>query len=141
MESGTATSQLDLALSERFQRLQEPLGFSSFGLNLMHLAPGQRGRVHRHKNQEEVYVVLEGELTIELEAGELLELGRGGLARVAPDVRRQLSNRGAEPARFLSMGGGGGAHESRDGEAFESWESTEGRSPQDVPLPEDLPNG
>ena len=140
MEPGVTTSQLDLELTERFQRLRAELEFTSFGLNFMHLAPGQRGRIHSHKHQEEVYVVLEGTLNVEVDGDSNFEIGRGGLARVAPDVRRQLSNRGAEPVRFLAVGGGS-AHESRDGVAYEDWKSTEGRSPQDVPLPEDLPIG
>lgn len=138
MEPGITTSRLDLALAERFQRLRPELGFESFGLNLMHLAPGQRGRIHAHEHQEEVYVVLEGTLRIESDGGaEAVELERGGLARVAPEVRRQLSNRGDVPVRFLSVGGGQ-PHESRDGIAFASWDEMEGRPPQDVPLPEDL---
>jgi hypothetical protein len=35
--------------------------------------------------------------------------------------------------------GGSGEHAGRDGEAFSSWEETEGRPPQEVPLPDDLP--
>ena len=140
MQPGVSTSHLDFELSERFQRLKGELDFSSFGLNFMHLAPGQRGRIHRHESQEEVYVVLEGKLSIEIEGGDVIELDRGGLARVAPELRRQLSNRGPEPVRFLSVGGAG-AHESRDGVAFEDWSETEGRAPQEVPLPEDLRSG
>lgn len=137
MQPGITTSALDHGLGERFQRLRPVLGFESFGLNLMHLAPGQRGRIHRHEHQEEVYVVLEGTLWIEAEGGaEVHELGPGGIARVGPEVRRQLSNRGTEPVRFLSVGAGQ-PHESRDGVAYMSWDDTEGRSPQDVPLPED----
>lgn len=138
MESGIRESRLDLGLTERFQRLRPELGFESFGLNLMHLAPGQRGRVHSHAHQEEVYVVLEGRLWIEAEGGaEVHKLDVGGIVRVSPEVRRQLVNRGTEPVRFLSVGGAH-PHESRDGVAFTSWEDTEGASPQDVPLPEDL---
>ena len=140
MEPGYATGELDFGLTERFQRLRGELGFSSFGLNLMHLAPGQRGRVHRHERQEELYVVMEGTLSIEVEGGAVLQLDRGGVARVAPEVRRQLSNRGSASVRFLAMGGAG-EHEGRDGVAYEDWSSNEGRSPQEVSLPEDLPNG
>jgi uncharacterized cupin superfamily protein len=139
MEPGITVGQLDLALDERFQRLRPELGFESFGLNLMHLAPGQRGRIHRHEHQEEVYVVLEGTLTIEADDdGERHELGVGGIARVAPEVRRQLSNRGSSPVRFLSIGGAG-EHPSRDGVAYTGWDDTAGAAPQDVPLPDDLP--
>ncbi len=137
MQEGVTIAQLDLGLEDRFQRLRAELGVESFGLNLMHLAPGERGRIHRHERQEEVYVVLHGRLTLEVEGSERHELERGAAARVGPEVRRQLVNRGPEPVRFLAIGGAGD-HEGRDGVAFESWEDTEGRPPQEVPLPEDL---
>ena len=67
MESGASFATLDLEAGERFVRLRHALGVESFGLNLMLLEPGQRGRIHRHERQEEVYIVLEGTLTLELE--------------------------------------------------------------------------
>ena len=140
MQPGVATGRLDLALEERFQRLRGDLGVESFGLNLMHLAPGQRGRIHSHERQEEVYVVLEGTLTVDVADDEPIVLERGGVARVAPEVRRQLVNRGSGPVRFLAIGGAT-PHEGRDGVAYLGWEDPEGRPPQDVPLPDDLPAG
>lgn len=140
MEPGIATGRLDLGLTERFQRLRNELGVESFGLNLMHLAPGQGGRVHRHKHQEEVYIVLEGTLTVEVEGGEMHELSRGAVARLAPDLRRQLSNRATEPVRFLAIGGGT-PHEGRDALAYDHWGESEGRPPQEVSPPEDFPHG
>ncbi len=137
MQPGITTARLDASLSERFQRLRAELGVESFGLNLMALMPGQRGRIHRHERQEEVYLVLEGTLTIEADGGERHDLGRGELARVAPEVRRQLSNRGDERALFVAIGGAH-PHEGRDGIAYTEWSETEGRPPQDTPLPEDL---
>jgi len=136
---GFTVTALDVALEERFQRLRTDLGVESFGLNLMHLAPGQRGRIHRHERQEEVYVVLHGTLTIELEGGESHALERGGVARVAAPLRRRLVNRGPGPVRFLAIGGAG-THEGRDGVAWTDWSEPEsaGRPPSDVPLPEDL---
>jgi mannose-6-phosphate isomerase-like protein (cupin superfamily) len=110
---------------------------TSFGLNQIVLQPRQRGRIHRHERQEEVYVVLEGTLTLLLE-GEETTLEQGALIRVAPEVRRQLVNRG--PGRLVILAlGGAGQHEGRDGVAFSDWDATEGRSPQDAPWPEDLP--
>jgi uncharacterized cupin superfamily protein len=141
MEPGVSFSALELDGDERFQRLRSDLGVESFGLNLLRLAPGQRGRIHRHERQEEVYVVLEGTLTLVLEGGEEHELGPGRLARVAPDVRRQLVNRGPERLRLLALGGAT-PHVGRDGRAWESWEEAgEGRPPADVPMPPDLPVG
>jgi uncharacterized cupin superfamily protein len=139
MESGTAFTTLDYETGERFVRLRQQLGVSTFGLNLIVLEPGQRGRIHRHKRQEEVYAVLEGTLSLLVE-GEEHALKRGAVARVAPDVRRQLVNRGPARVGLLAMGGAE-PHEGRDGEAFESWDATEGRPPQETPLPEDLPAG
>jgi uncharacterized cupin superfamily protein len=137
MESGVSFTSLDLAGDERFQRLRQELGVSTFGLNLIRLQPGQRGRIHRHERQEEAYLVLDGTLTL-LVGDEPRELRRGDLARVAPDLRRQLVNRGGEPLLLLAIGGAN-AHEGRDGRAYESWdEQGEGRPPQEVPLPADL---
>lgn len=123
---------------ERFQPLRRQLGVSTFGLNLIVLEPRQRGRIHAHERQEEVYLVLEGELTLGVEDAEH-QLGRGQLVRVAPSVRRQLSNRGAHRLVLLALGGAG-EHHGRDGRAWSGWEEGgEGRPPAEVPLPEDLP--
>jgi uncharacterized cupin superfamily protein len=43
-----------MAADERFQSLRRELGVQSFGINLMRLEAGQRGRIHRHERQEEV---------------------------------------------------------------------------------------
>jgi uncharacterized cupin superfamily protein len=123
---------------ERFQGLRRELGVTSFGMNLIVLQPGQRGRIHAHGQQEEVYLVLEGELTL-LTEGEEQTVGRFSAARVGHDTRRQLVNRGSERLVLLALGGAG-EHVGRDGRAWTAWdEPGEGRPPQEVPLPEDLP--
>jgi quercetin dioxygenase-like cupin family protein len=137
MESGIARSRLDLATGERFVTLRRQLGVTSFGMNQLVLEPRQRGRIHRHAHQEEVYLVLEGALTLLVE-GEEHVLERGELVRVAPDLRRQLVNRGPERVVLLAVGGAG-EHVGRDAEAFASWDDERGAPPQEVPLPEDLP--
>jgi uncharacterized cupin superfamily protein len=137
MESGVSYTSLDPDGEDRFQWLRRELGLSTFGLSLMRLRPGQRNRIHRHLHQEEAYLVLEGTLTLLVE-GEPRELAKGDLARVGPEVRRQLANRGSETLLVLALGGAK-AHESRDGRAYASWdEEGEGRPPQEVPHPEDL---
>ena len=133
MQDGVTVVALDRDGEERFQLLRRELGVSAFGINLLRLRPGQRGRIHRHARQEEVYVVLEGTLALAVE-GEELEVPRGSAVRVAPAVRRQLGNRGGELLVVLALGGGA-PHEGRDGEAFDE---TEGRPPQEVPLPPDI---
>ncbi len=120
-----------------FQTLRRELGVTSFGINLLTLAPRKRLRVHLHERQEEVYLVIEGELTLIVE-GEPRVLGVGDLARVAPEARRQLTNPGDGRTVVLALGGAG-EHESRDARAWTDWdEEGEGRSPQEVPHPPDL---
>ena len=136
MEDGTARARLDPRTEERFLPLRRQLGVSSFGINQLVLAPGQRGRIHRHERQEEVYIVLEGRLTVLVEGVEN-ELAAGELMRVAPRLRRQLVNRG--PGRVLLLAlGGEGEHRGREGEAFASWDQERGVTPQELALPSDL---
>ncbi len=137
MEDGVSFTQLDLESGERFQALRRELGVSTFGLNLILLQPGQVGRIHRHEHQEEVYLVLDGELSLYVEGDEHV-LGQGALARVAPSVRRQLVNRRPRRVVLLALGGATD-HTGRDGVAYVSWDATEGASPQEIPLPDDVP--
>jgi hypothetical protein len=65
-------------------------------------------------------------------------MGASELARVGPEVRRQLVNRGPGRLSILALGGAGG-HAGRDGIAYSSWDATDGASPQETPLPDDLP--
>jgi len=136
---GIARAKLDRDSPERsFQTLRRELGVQGFGINLLTLAPGQRGRVHSHDVQEEVYIVLEGALTLVLD-GEQLRLEPDELVRVPPGVKRQLVNAGPERLILLALGGSG-EHAGRDGEAWSSWEQQgPGAPPQEVPLPPDLP--
>jgi quercetin dioxygenase-like cupin family protein len=135
--AGVSFAKLDFEAGERFVRIRKELGLESFGFNLMLLEPKQRGRIHRHEHQEEVYVVLAGTLTLEVEGGAVHALAYGDVARVPPEVRRRLSNRGGERVALLAMGGAG-THVGRDGLAYLDWDDTEGKPPADVPLPDDL---
>jgi uncharacterized cupin superfamily protein len=137
MDSGIARTRLDPDTGERFVALRRRLGVTAFGINQLVLQPRQRGRIHRHAHQEEVYLVLEGTLTLLVE-GEEHVLERGELVRVAPDLRRQLVNRG--PGRLVLLAlGGAGQHVGRDGEAFASWDDERGVPPQELAFPDDLP--
>lgn len=136
MEDGVSRARLEPDANERFVPLRRELGVSAFGINQMVLQPGQRSRIHRHRHQEEVYLVLEGRLTLLIEREET-ELGEGELVRVAPQVRRQLVNRGSGRLVLLALGGAS-EHEARDAEAFSAWEDEDGSSPRDVPWPPDL---
>jgi quercetin dioxygenase-like cupin family protein len=133
-----AFGALDRDSGERFQALRRQLGVRSFGMNLIVVQPRQRGRIHAHEHQEEVYFVLERELTLLVEGAEHV-VGPDRLVRVGPAVRRQLVNAGtgaprpARPRRIRD-------HESRDRRAWTSWEDDgRGAPPQEIPLPDDLP--
>jgi mannose-6-phosphate isomerase-like protein (cupin superfamily) len=136
VNDGATKTRLDPDTAERFVPLRRQLGVTSFGINQLVLQPGQRGRIHRHHRQEEVYLVLEGNLTLVIEREEA-ELGEGELIRVAPGLRRQLVNRG--PGRLVLIAlGGDGEHQGRDAEAFASWDDEAAAAPQEIPLPADL---
>ncbi len=123
---------------EQFVLHRRALGVTSFGMNEINLRPRQRWRIHRHERQEEVYLVLAGTLTLIVE-GEEHVMEPGDLVRVAPGLKRQLINKGPDPASLLCLGGYG-EHESRDAEAFTSWDQEQGAPPTEVPMPDDLPD-
>jgi mannose-6-phosphate isomerase-like protein (cupin superfamily) len=65
--------------------------------NLWRYPPGARGKRHADKAQEEVFVVLEGTLTVDLgEPPERHELERGSVLVVQPGQILQLRNAGTE---------------------------------------------
>ncbi len=130
---------LEVTSGERFQSLRRALGVQAFGMNQIVLEPRQQGRIHAHERQEEVYLVLEGELTLVVEGDEHV-LRHGQLARVGASVRRQLVNRGSTRLALLALGGEG-THAGRDGHAWSSWEEGgPGLPPSEIPLPADLPD-
>jgi uncharacterized cupin superfamily protein len=137
-EPEVTVAALDRNSGERFQSLRRAVGVSSFGMNLVVLQPRQRGRIHVHERQEEVYLVLEGELTLVVDGAEHV-LAADELARVGPSTRRQLVNAGSDRVVLVALGGSG-EHDGRDGRAWADWEDLgPGSPPQDVPLPADLP--
>jgi uncharacterized cupin superfamily protein len=139
LPEGVAVTTLGGEPTDRFLRLRAPLGITSFGLNKLVMAPGERNRIHRHTQQEEVYLVLAGELNLGLEGVEH-RFGVGELVRVAPAVRRQLINRGPGELELLVIGSMvDREHNPRDAEPFADWSDAEPGTLQDVPLPPDLP--
>ena len=133
MNTGVSYTALQPDTEERFVSLRRELGVTTFGINQVILRPGQRGRIHRHKTQEEVYLVLSGTLSIVYE-DEVKELGQGEIARVGPEVRRYIANRHPEDVLLIALGGAL-EHVGRDGEAFASWEDTEPTLPAGAPAP------
>jgi len=65
--------------------------------NVWRYPPGARGKRHADKTQEEVFVVLEGTLTVDLgEPPERHVLERGSVLVVQPETILQLRNAGTE---------------------------------------------
>jgi quercetin dioxygenase-like cupin family protein len=137
-EPDVSYGAIDPDTGERFQSLRRQLGIENFGMNLIVLESRERGRIHDHKVQEEVYLVLEGELTLGVE-GDERRLGVGEVARVGPGTRRQLLNHGTERVVIVALGAAG-EHKGRDARAWTAWDDKDpGRPPQEVPLPDNLP--
>jgi len=65
--------------------------------NIWRYPPGARGKRHAESVQEEVFIVLEGTLTVDLgEPPERHQLERGGVVVVQPGTILQLRNQGTE---------------------------------------------
>jgi quercetin dioxygenase-like cupin family protein len=88
-----------------FRRARAGLGVTSFGLAVIDLPPGFSHfpeHDQTHDDQEEVYTVLSGRVTLRV-GGEDHELEPGVFARVGASEKRKLIT-GDEPARVLAMG-------------------------------------
>ena len=74
--------------------------------NLFRYPPGAVGRRHIDPIQEEVFVVLEGTLTIHMGEGapERHELAKGSVLVVQPGTALQLSNRHEDELRLFIVG-------------------------------------
>jgi mannose-6-phosphate isomerase-like protein (cupin superfamily) len=73
--------------------------------NVWRYPPGARGRRHRDLGQEEVFVVLDGTLTVDLgEPSERHEVPRGGVLVVERGTIVQLRNAGSEELRLFIYG-------------------------------------
>jgi uncharacterized cupin superfamily protein len=105
----------DLGEGPGFRKVRAPLGVTEFGVNAIVLPPGYTSRRHYHDRQQELYLVLQGEIEFELD-GARHTLGPGGLARVDPPIVRSLRNTSdTEDAMYFCVGGEGG-YVGRDGQ-------------------------
>src|SRR3954464_12303095 len=90
--SGWAIGSIDgLGNGPGFRKIRGPLGVTAFGVNAIVLPPAYATNPHHHETQEELYVVLDGEIELTL-GGQARTLGPGGLARVDPATVRSLRN-------------------------------------------------
>jgi uncharacterized cupin superfamily protein len=104
----------DLGDGPGFRKVRQALDVTEFGVNGVVLPPGYTSRRHYHDRQQELYMVLRGEIEFDLD-GTKQTLGPGGLARVdAPTVRALRNTSETDEAVYLCVGGEGG-YVGRDG--------------------------
>jgi RimJ/RimL family protein N-acetyltransferase/mannose-6-phosphate isomerase-like protein (cupin superfamily) len=85
--------------------LSERAGFAHTCGNIWRYEPGAKGRRHRHPQQEETFVVLEGTLTMYVgEPPERVEVPRGGLIHVDAGTALQSANHGSEDLLVYAYG-------------------------------------
>ena len=83
--------------------LAKQLAAATLGARLWRLEPGQASTRHRHADQDELYVVLEGRGRVRVEA-ELLTLDPLSALYVEADTVRQIFNDTADDALWLVVG-------------------------------------
>lgn len=83
--------------------LGKQLEASRLGARLWRLAPGQASTKHRHFEQEELYVLLEGEGRVRVDE-EVLTLAPHDTLLVGPDSTRQLFNDTGAEQLWLVVG-------------------------------------
>ena len=84
---------------------RKTLGAEAFGFNVVDIEPGGQIPAHDHSgnNQEEVFVILDGQGTI-VAGDEEHEAPAGTFCRFAPDVHRTIRNTSDAPVRALLIG-------------------------------------
>ena len=103
-------------VESRFARL--PLELENSGLSYFRFAPGFRLPFgHKHGEQEEVYLVIDGSMKLKLE-NEIVELERWDALRVAPEVMRGLE---AGPDGVEIVAFGAPNTENKDAEMAMGW--------------------
>src|SRR5262245_58571408 len=96
----------EAAFGGGMRRVRAGLGVTALGMQVLELPPGFEhypDHAHTHDEQEEVYTVLSGTVTLHTEDGDF-ELEPGMFARVGPSEKRKLVT-GEEGARILALGG------------------------------------
>jgi quercetin dioxygenase-like cupin family protein len=88
-------------LEGRFGR--KHLGSRDLGVSHWRYAPNTRSGAHSHREQEEAYVVVAGSGRVRLD-GEVREIGRWDVVRVAPEVVRAFEA-GPERLELIAVGG------------------------------------
>ncbi len=93
-----------------FRGYGRPLGAEQLALNVRELAPGATNVPpgqsptggHAHRTIEEIYFVLEGEVTVKLD-DEIITLGRHDAVLIPPQTVRMARNRSERPVTLLML--------------------------------------
>ena len=81
----------------------QAVGTTGSELSFQTLVPGQdSGFLHAHKTHEELYIILRGEGTYQVD-GEQFPVAEGTVVRVSPDGRRALKNTGKDNLTMLCI--------------------------------------
>ena len=85
--------------------LSELAGFAHTRANVWRYEPGAKGRRHRHKTQEETFVVLSGTLAMYVgDPPERVDVATGELIHVEPGTALQSVNHGDEELLVYAYG-------------------------------------
>jgi len=87
--------------------LRDALGAERLGMTVLELEPDGKGREHDHAKdgQEEVYLVVDGEVDVDLtDRDETVTLRKDEAIRVDADEKRRIANRGDERAKLVLAG-------------------------------------
>ena len=114
MDYETASADdIDSVVPEEYGSMhffRDALGCEGLGVTLLELESGAKGKPHDHAgdDHEEVYLVVDGELTITLgdedDHTEEVTLTTGEAIRVGSETHRQLHNRGETRVRAVLSG-------------------------------------
>jgi uncharacterized cupin superfamily protein len=91
--------------SATWRLARKTLGAESFGFNVVDIGPGGQIPEHNHSgdNQEEVFIILDGQATIVADDAEH-EAPAGTFCRYAPEVNRTIRNETDTNVRALLIG-------------------------------------
>ena len=79
-----------------------PLNCEDCGVSYVRYATGAKANGHRHKRQEEIYVVVRGSATMKV-GDDVIELKQWDAVRVPPNVMRGIKG-GPEGAEVIAVG-------------------------------------
>jgi quercetin dioxygenase-like cupin family protein len=117
---GWAVASLtDLGDGPGFRKVRSALDVTAFGVNAVVMPAGYTTGRHFHERQQELYLVLEGEIEFEFGDGETQTLARGGVARVDPTTVRRLRNTSPDTEAMYFCVGGDRGYVGRDGQVVD----------------------